>query len=92
MGSITYAAFELIYWSSVPIVAWRTSIYPSGLSSIISSSDGDGTNLALLMEASKLPFLVAVILWPNSWLRNGIVVRLAEMIISLTGMDVNEDD
>ena len=86
--------FELVYWSSIPIIAWLTSIYPSDISSIISysSSYDDGESLALFLEAAKVPFLVAVIFWPNSWLRNGIVVRLARIIISRTAMSVEKEE
>lgn len=116
-GAIAYATFELIYWSSIPIVAWFLSIYPSedfqhalhvllqqqqqydyndpsvkpflfsiffSLPSLIASSLSSEENFANFVEATKIPFLVAVLIWPNTWIRNEIVIRLARLMGATT--------
>ena len=66
-GLVAYGFVELAWWGAPCAVAYQTLGAPPA-------------SLAELLEAGKPAFLAAVLLWPNSWFRNGVAARGAELL------------
>ena len=71
-GIVAYVIVELAYWSLVPAVGYL----------IMQQQDDDVSTASLVdfVQYCKAPLLVALLLWPNSWIRNGLAVRLAALL------------
>jgi len=72
-GLISYSAVEVAFWgtpltySTTKFAAEQGGVLPS-LSTLPVFFDHD----------LKVPLLIALLLWPNSWIRNGVAARLAD--------------
>ena len=66
-GLVAYGFVELLWWGAPCAVACRALGAPPA-------------SLPELLEAGKPAFLGAVLLWPNSWFRNGVAARGAELL------------
>ena len=72
-----YGAFGLIAYSAVELVWWGA---PFCLAARSAGGFPTAETLDAFADAAKAPFLGAVLLWPNSWLRNGAAARGAAIL------------
>ena len=63
-GLAAYSAVELCWWGAPASYAFASA----------------GGDASLILESAKAPFLVALLLWPNSWFRNGLAVKIARLL------------
>ena len=81
---------EIIYWLIVPLSAYLLTSTDDGADKMSLTAMLAQPEKAAFQEALKTPLLVAVLLWPNSWIRNGLAMRLANALGAAQQDDVNK--
>lgn len=89
-GAIAYVLVEIIYWLIVPLSAYLLTSTDDGTDKMSLTAMLAQPEKAAFQEALKTPLLVAVLLWPNSWIRNGLAMRLANALGAAQQDDVNK--